>query len=78
MFGLGKKKGFTHNDLEELRKKLEINMGNNYKDASKDAFKRMKTKYDELLSQGKLSFKQEQYYETVLKDYEKELANFNH
>ena len=77
MFGFGKN-SYKHSELEKLKDKVEINMGNNYKDASKEAFNKLKAEYERLLSERKLSSKQEAYYETVVKEYEKELKNFTH
>ena len=77
MFGFGKNK-LKHDELETLVQKIEINMGNNYKDASHEAFRKFEEKYQELLSNKKLSAKQEMYYEQLIKDYRKELENFSH
>ena len=77
MFGLGKNK-LKHDELETLVQKIEINMGNNYKDASKEAFRKFEKRYQELLSSKKLSAKQESYYEQLIEDYRKELKNFSH
>ena len=65
-------------DLETLISKTRMNQSNNYKDAAQENFKSLCSRYDELLSAGKLNEKQKAHYLEIIEELRKELDKFTH
>ena len=65
-------------ELETLISKTRMNQSNNYKDASQENFKALCSRYDELLSAGKLNEKQQTHYTEIIEELCKELDKFTH
>ena len=65
-------------DLETLISKTRMNQSNNYKDAAQENFKALCSRYDELLSAGRLKEKQQAHYTEIIEELRKELDKFTH
>ena len=65
-------------ELETLISKTRMNQSNNYKDAAQEYFKALCSRYDELLSVGKLNEKQQAHYTEIMDELRKELDKFTH
>ena len=65
-------------ELEALISKTRMNQSNNYQDAAQENFKALCARYDELLSAGKLSEKQQAHYTEIMEELRIELDKFTH
>ena len=65
-------------ELDALLVRVDNNMSNNYKDAAQENFKALCSRYDELLSAGKLNEKQQTHYTEIIEELRKELDKFTH
>ena len=64
--------------LEGLIACVEMNMSNNYKDAAQADFKQFAETYASLKEAGRISAKQEEYYDNILKTYSEKLQAYSH
>lgn len=71
--GLGKNK-----QLENIIFRMEMNISNNYKDASQACLKEFETELNSLRAAGKLNDKQKEYYNGKLEEFQKALKDFTH
>lgn len=68
-----------HNkELNELLKRIEMNMANNYKDNAQENYRAFCKAVEELKGSGKLKGKQLAFYEEKQQDYEVRLKDFTH
>ena len=77
MFGFFNKPG-KNKQLDGIIQKIEMNMSNNYKDAAQANLKELETTLKELTESGRLSDKQQTYYEKILHSFKERMKNFTH
>lgn len=77
MFGFFNKSG-KNKQLDGIIQKIEMNMSNNYKDAAQANLKELETTLKELTEAGRLSDKQQTYYEEILHSFKERMKNFTH
>lgn len=75
MILFGKK---THPVLEKLLQELQMDMSNNYKDNAQEDFAKLEKSFAELLSSGKLSARQVEYYEEQIHELRIMLKGYTH
>lgn len=64
--------------LDDIIQKIEMNMSNNYKDAAQANLKELETTLQELTDAHRLSDKQKNYYEEILRSFKERMKNFTH
>ncbi len=77
MFSFGKTHG-KNKQLNELIKRIEMNMSNNYKDAAQADLKAFEEAFGTLKTEGVLSEMQKAYYEVRLADFKERMKQFTH
>lgn len=77
MFGFLKGNG-KNKQLEEIMRRLQMNVANNYKDAAQLNLKEFEEKMTELKESGKLNDASQAYYEDKLQGFKTQLRNFTH
>lgn len=65
-------------ELEELIKKIDNNMSNNYKDAAQLNLKAFEEKLTTLVAAGKLKDNSKLKYEKTLSEYKERMKGFTH
>ena len=68
----------THSVLEKLLLVLKMDMSNNYKDNAQDDFSKLEEAFAEMLSSGKLSKRQAEYYEEQIRELRIILKDYTH
>ena len=68
----------THPVLEKLLLELKMDMSNNYKDNAQDDFSKLEKAFAEMLSSGKLSERQIEYYEEQIHELRMILKGYTH
>lgn len=71
-------KSSKNNSLEDVILRLNMNMSNNYKDASQSNLKEFEELFTELKDSGKLNEKQKKRYEDLLNEYKGKMKNYSH
>lgn len=64
--------------LDDIIQRIEMNMSNNYKDAAQANLKELETTLQELTDAHRLSDKQKNYYEEILRSFKERMKNFTH
>ena len=64
--------------LDDIIQKIEMNMSNNYKDAAQANLKELETTLQEFTEAHRLSDKQKNYYEEILRSFKERMKNFTH
>lgn len=64
--------------LDDIIQRIEMNMSNNYKDAAQANLKELETTLQELTEAHRLSDKQKNYYEEILRSFKERMKNFTH
>ena len=64
--------------LEDVIRRMESNISNNYKDAAQGNLKEFSECYESLCAEGKLSEKQKARYGSLLEDYRARMKQFTH
>ena len=77
MFGIGKNKS-KHNELEGILDKTYMYMSNNYKDAARDSYIYLKSRFDELKRRDQLKPAQIEHYENIIGELKVKLEKFSH
>lgn len=77
MFGFLKRNG-KDQQLEEIMRRLQMNVANNYKDAAQLNLKEFEERLAELRASGKLNDTSLAYYEDKLQEFKTQLRNFTH
>ncbi len=68
----------TNKQLDSIVQKIRMNMENNYKDAAQMNLKEFEELLHTLEESGKLSEKQQLYYEKELASFQERMKNFTH
>lgn len=77
MFGFRKNNG-KNKQLEEIVRRIQMNVSNNYKDAAQLNLKEFEDKIRGLEESGTLSGTQKAYYEGKLQELKAQMKNFTH
>ena len=65
-------------ELDNIIKRLEMNMSNNYKDNAQDNLKELESAINGLRSSGKMKSPILAQYENILNDYKKKMEGYSH
>ncbi|MBO5054995.1 MAG: hypothetical protein J6C64_01370 [Lachnospiraceae bacterium] len=64
--------------LDEIIRRIEMNVSNNYKDAAQLNLKEFEAVFEELKTAGKINSKQMAYYSERLSSFKEQMQNFTH
>lgn len=65
-------------ELDQIIKSLEANMSNNYKDNAQANLTNLKSHFEQLKDKGKVTSKQNDYYNKLIMEYSKKMEGFTH
>lgn len=71
-------KSKAEKELDELIKRINMNMSNNYKDAAQSNLSDFEAKLKTLEESGKLSESVKNKYEKILADYKERMKGYTH
>lgn len=77
MFQFFKRPGAVK-ELDRIIAELNMNMQNNYKDATQEALRELEQKLSEMTAANALSERQRSSYESVLEEYKGKLKSYSH
>ena len=64
--------------LDEIIRRIEMNVSNNYKDAAQLNLKEFEAVFEELVTAGKLNDKQKAHYSDKISSFKSRMKNFTH
>ena len=75
---MGLFKSKEEKELDSIIQRLQMNMSNNYKDASIDDFKDLEATMNTVRASGKLKDKVLAKYEAILDEYREKMKGYSH
>lgn len=75
LFGIKKK---CTRDLDKIIERIDMNMSNNYKDAAQEDFAELEQMFEQLVTEKKLSDKEQEIYSRKVGSYKGRLKGYSH